>query len=92
MCPVDIKGVHIYLQTVPKNKGSFINDVKQIRAFSDTRFPLCHTKMTVLLTNSYEMPQNYYFFFFNWILYVFLTPPPLPGVPLVRFHVCPLTP
>ena len=25
-------------------------------------------------------------------LYVFLTPPPLPGVRLARFHVCPLTP
>ena len=24
-------------------------------------------------------------------MYVFLTPSPLPGVPLVRFHVCPLT-
>ena len=25
-------------------------------------------------------------------LFVFLTPPALPGVPLVRFHVCPPTP
>ena len=25
-------------------------------------------------------------------LYVFLTPPALPGVPLVQFHVCPLKP
>ena len=25
-------------------------------------------------------------------LFVFLTPPPLTGVPLARFHVCPLTP
>ena len=29
--------------------------------------------------------------FFFIVLYAFLTPPPLPGVPLVRFHVCPLT-
>ena len=28
----------------------------------------------------------------GWVLYVFLTPPPLPGVPLVGFRVCPLTP
>ena len=32
--------------------------------------------------------KSFYFIF----LYVFLTPPPLPGVPLVWFCVCPFTP
>ena len=40
--------------------------------------------------NIITFKQNLYYFFLLWVLYVFLTPPLLPGVRLARFHVCPL--
>ena len=49
-------------------------------------------KLEALTAHDRAKKARYYLSSFSYVLSVFLTPPALPGVPLVRFHVCPLTP
>ena len=92
---IERKVQSIYVHPKFNDKNSFWNDIYLLRLDRPISYqyniqPICLPCQVEgnLIYGSF----SYETFFWGWGLYVFLTPPPLPGVPLGCFHARPLTP